>query len=88
LFGTVTSQNEGFAEEVAEAADIPVPVEGVVDDMLTALRDRVSNQSYISSVFNSCVDRTRQSDGQPRNTSPVSHPEFQRNFAINSWMLW
>ena len=51
MLGTIASQNEGFAEKAAEAADIPVEVEGVVDDMLTALRDRVSDQSYMSSVL-------------------------------------
>ena len=50
LHGVTTSQNEGFAQPEDQTGDVPTEIEGVVDEMLTALRDRVCRLLSFSRV--------------------------------------
>jgi hypothetical protein len=47
LDGKTISINEGFADDVDDEIDIPSEIEGVIDDLLIALRDRVSHLPVI-----------------------------------------
>jgi len=51
LHGVSNPQNEGLTETVGEAIDIPVEVDGIIDDLLTALRDRVRGSSNLTSLL-------------------------------------
>jgi hypothetical protein len=47
LDGKLISVNEGFAAEADDDIEIPSDIEGIIDDLLIALRDRVSRLSLI-----------------------------------------
>jgi hypothetical protein len=43
LDGRTISVNQGFAVDADDDIDIPPDIEGIIDDLLIALRDRVSH---------------------------------------------
>jgi hypothetical protein len=47
LDGKTISANEGFTDDADDEIDIPSDIEGIIDDLLIALRDRVRRLSVI-----------------------------------------